>query len=463
MYIEQLYTGCLAEAAYYIESNGEAAIMDPLRETAPYMEMAKKRGTKIKYIFETHFHADFVSGHVDLAKKTGAEIIYGPTAKTNYKIKETKDGDIFAVGALKIKVLHTPGHTPESSCYLLFDEKGKEHCLFSGDTLFIGDVGRPDLAIKSDLTQEDLAGMLYDSLRKKVMTLPDDVTVYPAHGAGSACGKNISSEKSSTIGDQKKFNYALQPMSKEDFIKEVTTGIMAAPDYFAKNANINQSGYASIEDVMERGLKSINADAAEEAQKKGALILDTRKPASFGKGFIPGSMNIGIDGSFAVWAATLITDLNRALVLITDEGREEEAVMRLARVGCDNTIGILKGGIEAWKNSGREVNTIESVPAVEMEKLLKNKKLDVLDLRKPNEYNAEHLVGVPSCPLDFLNENIDTLDKSKTYYLHCKSGYRSMVGGSIFAAHGFRVINVTDGYDALKTTSLPKVSEDVAV
>jgi glyoxylase-like metal-dependent hydrolase (beta-lactamase superfamily II)/rhodanese-related sulfurtransferase len=463
MYIEQLYTGCLSEAAYYIESNGEAAIIDPLRETAPYIEQAKSRNATIKYIFETHFHADFVSGHVDLAKKTGAQIIYGPTAQTNYEIISANDGDVFTVGKMKIKVLHTPGHTPESACYLLFDENGKEYALFSGDTLFIGDVGRPDLAIKSDLTQDDLAGMLFDSLRNKIMTLPDEVLVYPAHGAGSACGKNISSEKSSTIGDQKKFNYALQNMSKQEFIQQVTTGILPAPQYFQKNASINKNGYVSIEEVMSAGVNPMSSEEVEAAVKTGALILDTRKPADFGSGFIKGALNIGIDGQFAVWAGTLIIDIKRQIILITDKGREGEAVLRLARVGYDNTIGYLEGGVGAWKNSGRALETINSVSAVQLAELLKDKKLDVLDVRKPGEYSAEHLKGVPSCPLDFMNENIPTLDKNKTYYVHCKSGYRSMIAGSIFAAYGFNIVNVTDGYDALKNTSLPKVSENVVV
>ncbi len=463
MYIEQLYTGCLSEAAYYIESNGEAAIIDPLRETAPYIEQAKSRNATIKYIFETHFHADFVSGHVDLAKKTGAQIIYGPTAQTNYEIISASDGDVFTVGKIKIKVLHTPGHTPESACYLLFDEDGKEYAVFSGDTLFIGDVGRPDLAIKSDLTQDDLAGMLFDSLRNKIMTLPDDVLVYPAHGAGSACGKNISSEKSSTIGDQKKFNYALQNMSKQEFIQQVTTGILPAPQYFQKNASINKNGYASIEDVMSAGVNPMSSEEVEAAVKTGALILDTRKPADFGSGFIKGALNIGIDGQFAVWVGTLIIDINRQIILITDKGREGEAVLRLARVGYDNSIGYLEGGVEAWKNSGRVLETINSVSAVQLEELLRDKKLDVLDVRKPGEYSAEHLKGVSSCPLDFMNENIPALDKSKTYYLHCKSGYRSMIAGSMLAGNGYRIVNVSDGFDALKNTSLPKVSEDVTV
>jgi len=463
MYIEQLYTGCLSEAAYYIESNGEAAIIDPLRETAPYIEKAKSRDASIKYIFETHFHADFVSGHVDLAKKTGAQIVYGPTAQTNYKIISTTDGDIFTVGKIKIKVLHTPGHTAESSCYLLFDENGKEYAVFSGDTLFIGDVGRPDLAIKSDLTQEDLAAMLFDSLRNKIMILPDGVLVYPAHGEGSACGKNISIEKSSTIGEQKKFNYALQNMSKKEFVKQVTNGIMQAPQYFSKNANINKNGYISIEEVMHSGANPMTAIQVEVSVNKGALILDTRKPAEFGTGFIKGALNIGIDGQFAVWAGTLIIDIKRQIILITDKGREGEAVLRLARVGYDNSIGYLEGGVEAWKNSGRPLETINSVSALQLEELLKDKKLDVLDVRKPGEYSAEHLKGVPSCPLDFMNENIPALDKSKTYYLHCKSGYRSMIAGSMLAGSGYHIVNITDGFDALKNTSLPKVSEDVTV
>ncbi|NNE56313.1 MAG: MBL fold metallo-hydrolase, partial [Flavobacteriales bacterium] len=368
MIIEQIYTGCLAEAAYYIESDGEAAIIDPLRETSPYIKKAKENGATIKYVFETHFHADFVSGHVDLANKTGAEIIYGPNATTDYDILTATDGEVFSVGKLKIKVLHTPGHTMESSCFLLFDENGKEHSVFTGDTLFIGDVGRPDLAIKSDLTKEDLAGYLFDSLRNKLMTLPDEVIVYPAHGAGSACGKNMSSETWDTLGRQKKSNYALRAdMTREEFIKEVTDGILPPPQYFSKNAMINKSGYESLDKVMERGNIPLDPDTFEAmANHEGALVLDTRSKDDYAQKHIPNSIFIGVDGSFAPWVGALITDIAQPIIFIADEGREEEVVTRLSRVGYDNTLGYLEGGIAAWEKAGKDIDSIEQVSAEDL-------------------------------------------------------------------------------------------------
>lgn len=455
MYIEQLYTGCLAEAAYYIESDGKAAIIDPMRETAPYIEMAKNRGAEIQYIFETHFHADFVSGHVDLAKKTGAAIIYGPTAVTGYDTTVATDGQEFTLGQIKIKVLHTPGHTPESSSFLLFDETGKEHAVFTGDTLFIGEVGRPDLAVKSDLTQDDLAGMLFDSLRNKLMVLPEDVIVYPAHGAGSACGKNISSERWSTIGKQLKENYALQPMDKADFIKQVTTGIMPPPQYFPKNAILNKMGYEELDEVMTKGLVPLTLDEVVDAQERGALIIDGRSKTAFPQGFIPGSWFIGLDGSFASWVGTLITDMQRPLIVLTDAGREEEAVLRLARVGYTHVLGYVEGGFEAWKAAGKPVDTLESIPATELENRLANSDLKVVDVRKPSEWEAEHLEGAYNLPLDFIHDRLNEVQPENEYYVHCKSGFRSLVAASIMKANGFnQVIDIAGGFNDILNTGL---------
>lgn len=339
MLVQQLYTQCLAQGAYFIVSDGEAAIIDPLRETQPYLNLLTQNQANLKYIFETHFHADFVSGHVDLANKTNAQIVYGPQAQTTYKSHVAKDNEEFKVGKLTIKVLHTPGHTLESTTYLLLDEHKKPHCIFTGDTLFIGDVGRPDLAIKSTLTQEDLAGMLYDSLRNKIMTLPDDVLVYPAHGAGSACGKNMSKETFDTLGNQKKTNYALANISKQDFIKELTTGILPPPQYFAKNAALNKEGYHSFDEVMQKGSKALSVNEFEADIKKGALVLDVRKAAEFAKGHVPNALFIGLDGQFAPWVGALVTDLKQPIILVTPEGKEEETVMRLSRVGYDNCLG----------------------------------------------------------------------------------------------------------------------------
>lgn len=454
MKIEQLYTGCLAEAAYYIESEGEVAIIDPLRETEPYLKMAEENGAKIKYIFETHFHADFVSGHVDLAQKSDATIVYGPTAKTGYDAHIASDGEEFNVGKLTIRVLHTPGHTPESSTYLLLDENGKEHAIFSGDTLFIGDVGRPDLAVKSDLTKEDLAGLLYESLREKIMTLPDDVIVYPAHGAGSACGKNMSKETFDTLGNQKKVNYALQDMSKEAFIKEVTEGILPPPQYFPKNAMINKSGYESVDDVIAKGNKALSVDEFKQQVENGALILDTRPPQTFNKGFVPDSLNIGIKGGFAVWLGTLVTDLNRPIVLVADEETVEEVILRCSRVGYDNVVGYLKGGIEAWENDGGKLNTITSVTPEEFAS--KHAERTILDVRKPGEYEAEHVENATTFPLDFIHENVGNLDKDKEYFVHCKGGYRSMIASSILQANGIEnIIEIKGGMDAILKTDTP--------
>lgn len=453
MKIEQIYTGCLAQGAYYIESDGEAAIIDPLRETAPYLAKAKNEGAKIKYIFETHFHADFVSGHVDLANKTGAQIVFGPTAKTDYDIHEAVDEEVFELGKVKIKVLHTPGHTLESSTFLLVDENGKDHAIFSGDTLFIGDVGRPDLAIKSDLTSEDLAGMLYDSLRNKIIPLADDVIVYPAHGAGSACGKNMSKETWDTLGNQRSANYALRAdMTKEEFVKELTTGILPPPQYFAKNAMMNKKGYESIDDVMKTGNVALDVETFEAmANHEGALVLDTRKPQDFVKGFIPNSIFIGIDGGFAPWVGVLIVDLKQPIIIVADEGRAEEVVLRLSRVGYDNTLGYLEGGIEAWKTAGKEIDTIESIPAEEMEERINQKEESIiLDVRKPGEFSAEHVADAKSFPLDYINNEMSSINKTQKYFVHCAGGYRSVIAASILKARGFnQLIDIQGGYKAI--------------
>jgi glyoxylase-like metal-dependent hydrolase (beta-lactamase superfamily II)/rhodanese-related sulfurtransferase len=459
MKIEQIYTGCLAQGAYYIESEGEAVIIDPLREIAPYLSKIKKDKVSLKYIFETHFHADFVSGHVDLANATGAKIVYGPTATTSYAIHSAVDGEVFNIGRIKIKVLHTPGHTLESSTYLLMDEEGNDHAIFSGDTLFIGDVGRPDLAIKSDLTQDALAGMLFDSLRNKVMPLADKTIVYPAHGAGSACGKNMSSETWDTLGHQKEVNYALRgDMTKEEFIKEVTDGILPPPQYFAKNAMINKTGYANIEDVLTQGDQGYEANEFEEiVNEQSALVLDTRSQEDFAKGHIPNSIFIGLDGSFATWVGTLITDIHQSIMFVTDPGKEKEVVTRLARVGYDHAIGYLKGGFDTWIKADKENASIDTISVDELQKkITAGASLNILDVRKPGEFSAEHVDGAISCPLDFINTNMDKIDKSKTSHVHCKSGYRSMVFNSILRSRGYtQVIDVSGGFDAILESDIP--------
>lgn len=457
MKIEQIYTGCLAEAAYYIESNGEAAIIDPLREVQPYLKKAKDAGATIQYIFETHFHADFVSGHVDLAGQSGAAIVYGPTAQTNFESHIAADGERFTIGDISIIALHTPGHTPESTSYLLLDKNEKPYCIFTGDTLFIGDVGRPDLVQKGDLTMQDMAGTLYDSLHSKILTLPDDILIYPAHGAGSACGKNMSKETFDTLGNQKELNYALKSESREAFIKEVTEGILPPPQYFAKNAAINKSGYASFAQVKEKGLIPLGPDDFEAtANHTGALLLDTRDPEVFARGFIPSSINIGLGGQFAPWVGALITDLQQPLLLIVENGKAEEAITRLARVGYDNTIGFLQGGIEAWTAVGKEVDTISSIPVIEFEALYNaNPEIKVLDVRKPGEYESGHLEFTLPRPLDYINDWTNEVKPSETYYIHCAGGYRSMVAASILKARGIdQVIDIAGGYAAIKTSGL---------
>lgn len=456
MKVEQLYTNCLAEAAYYIESDNEVAIIDPLRETAPYIEKAQAAGKTIRYIFETHFHADFVSGHVDLARKTGAEIVYGPKAETEYNTTVAKDGQQFNLGSCTIEVLHTPGHTLESTTYLLRDEHGKEHAIFTGDTLFIGDVGRPDLAVKSDLTKEDLAGLLYDSLRNKIMPLPDHIMVYPAHGAGSACGKNMSSETYSTLGEQKASNYALQEMTKAEFIKEVTEGIAPPPQYFPKNVMLNKKGYDSLDVVLEQGVTPLSVEEFRHYASNGALILDVRSQEEYVKKSIPNSLFIGLDGSFATWVGALIEDLQTPIVFVAPAGREEETVTRLARVGYDNALGYLEGGMEAWESEGAPVQQIDQVTAEDLFNKKTGANEAILDVRKPSEYNAEHVEDAINMPLDFIFNELDKIDNSTTYYIHCKGGYRSLIAQSILRKQGYNnLVDVRGGMDAIAKTEAP--------
>jgi hydroxyacylglutathione hydrolase len=451
MNVKQLYTNCLAQGAYYISDNGEAAIIDPLRETKPYLEMLQQNNDKLLYIFETHFHADFVSGHVDLAKSTQAKIVFGPQASTAYESYIAKDNEEFKIGRLTLRVLHTPGHTLESTTYLLLDENKKPICIFSGDTLFIGDVGRPDLAIKSDLTQEDLAGMLFDSLRNKIMPLPDDVIVYPGHGAGSACGKNMSKETFDTLGSQKRLNYALRNVSKTDFIKELTDGILPAPQYFAKNASLNKNGYLNYNSVLENGSKKLSANEFEERMsEKDVLVLDVRTPQEFAKAHIPNSLFIGLDGQFAPWVGTVILNINTPILIVAPVGREEETVMRLSRVGYDNCIGILNGGIDSWISCGKKTETIESIPAADFYKLYEANSATTLDVRRPGEYNSSHLKNGQSQPLDFIFDWINNLDKTSPYLIHCAGGYRSMIAASLMKQKGFsNLIDVQGGFGAI--------------
>ncbi len=462
MIVEQLYTGCLAQGAYYIESAGEVAIIDPLRETTPYLRKAEAAGATIRYIFETHFHADFVSGHVDLARQTGGAIIYGPNANTTFDAYHAVDGETFRLGDVTIKALHTPGHTPESTTYLLLDKTGRPHAIFTGDTLFIGDVGRPDLAIKGTLTERDLAGMLYDSLHSKIIPLPDDVIVYPAHGAGSACGKNMSRETTDRLGNQKRFNYALRAESKESFIEQVLDGLTKAPAYFAQNARLNKEGYESIDRVMQRGSQALSPDAFEAVvNDTDALILDVRTATDFARGFIPNAINIGLDGQFAPWVGALIPDLTQPIALITPIGQEVETVKRLARVGYDQCIGYLSGGFDAWQAAGREVDTIESISADEFAtRRQQNPALSVVDVRKPGEFVAEHVANAENRPLDTLNEHMAAFTRTEPVYVHCAGGYRSMVANSILKARGFdNVINVEGGMGAIRKTDVPLAVE----
>ncbi|HMT00223.1 MAG TPA: MBL fold metallo-hydrolase [Saprospiraceae bacterium] len=460
MQIEQIYTGCLAQGAYYITSDGEAAIIDPLREIKPYLARLEKDGVQLKYIFETHFHADFVSGHLDLSEKTKAPIVYGPNAQPSFNFLSAADGQTFQIGKISITVLHTPGHTMESTCYLLKDENGKDHALFSGDTLFIGDVGRPDLAQKAaSMTQEQLAATLFHSLRDKVMTLADDVIVYPAHGAGSACGKNMSKETVSTIGEQKKNNYALRAnMTEAEFIKEVTDGLLPPPAYFGANVAMNKGGYENFEKVLHQGLKALNAAEFEvAAEETGALILDTRANGEFWKGFIPQSVNIGLTGDFAPWVGALIADVKQPILLVTDQGREEEAVTRLSRVGFDNVLGHLAGGFETWRESGKEIDTIDRITADQFAKAVVIGESKVLDIRKESEYAAEHIDEAYNRPLSYINDWVKDVQPDEHFYLHCAGGYRSMIAASILQARGYRnFTEVEGGFNAIAKTGVPK-------
>lgn len=454
MKIEQIYTGCLAQGAYYIESNGEAVVIDPLREITPYINKATANGAVIKYVFETHFHADFVSGHLDLAEKTGAQIVYGPNAQPKFPAIIAKDGEHFKVGNISFEVLHTPGHTMESSCFLLKNEAGKPVGLFSGDTLFIGDVGRPDLAQKAaGKTKEELAAILYHSLRNKIMPLPDDVIVYPAHGAGSACGKNMSRETTDTLGHQKENNYALRlSMTEDEFVKEVTDGLATPPAYFPFNVKMNKEGYDSLDKVMERGKVGLSPDAFETAANEtNALLLDTRDPQLFAKGFIPNSINIGIDGNFAPWVGALVPDIQQPILVITEDGREEEVIIRLARVGYDNTIGYLKGGFSGWQAAGKETDQIVSVTASIAAGMLKHPDIEVIDVRRPGEFSLGHIENALNVPLDDINTSISSLDKQKKYIVHCAGGYRSMIFLSILRSRGFdHLTDVQGGFKAIR-------------
>ena len=460
MKIEQIYTGCLAHGAYYIQSNGEGAIIDPLREVAPYIEQAQKDGVEIKYVFETHFHADFVSGHVTLADKTGAKIVYGPTAKPGFDAHIAEDGELFKVGDVTIKVLHTPGHTMESSTFLLIDENGKEHALFTGDTLFLGDVGRPDLAQKGkELTMEDLAGYLYDSLRNKIMPLGDDVIVYPGHGAGSACGKNMMKETVDTLGNQKKVNYALRgDMTKEEFIKEVTDGLLPPPGYFPMNVKMNKEGYEAIDDILEDGLKKLSPSEFETiAEETEALVLDVRSPEEFAKAHIPNSIFIGLDGSFAPWVGELIIDVKQPIIFIAPAGREEETVTRLSRIGFDNTLGYLDGGLDKWIRAEKEVDLVDSIDAIEFESKYANIKDLVYDVRREGEYQSEHVENARNTPLSVLNNHLAVFPKDKKFYLHCAGGYRSMIAASILKSRGIHnMVDIKGGFKAIGETGIPK-------
>ncbi len=467
MIIEQIYTGCLAQGAYYIESDGEVAIIDPLREVEPYLAKAGENNAQVRYILETHFHADFVSGHVTLAEKTGATIVYGPTAKPAFEAHLAEDGEILPLGKVSIKVLHTPGHTLESSCFLLIDEAGKEHALFSGDTLFLGDVGRPDLAQKAaHMTQEELAGLLYQSLRAKVMPLADDVIIYPAHGAGSACGKNMMKETVDTLGNQKKVNYALRAdMTKDEFVKEVTEGLLSPPAYFPENVRMNKEGYESIDKVLDHGLRPLEPNAFQlEAETREALILDVRNREDFAGGFIPRSIYIGLDGEFAPWVGALIQDTKTPILLVTDPGQEEEAVTRLARVGFDNTLGYLEGGMEAWSNAGKEVDQVRLIDSKDLAGHLEAEKdhAHIFDVRKETEYKSEHVLGAVNIPLSTLNNHLAELPREKTFFLYCVSGYRSVIAGSILKSRGYHnLVDVNGGFEAIKEDQRIPVSEYV--
>jgi len=459
MKIEQIYTGCLAQGAYYITSNGEAAIIDPLREVQPYLDRAQKDGVKIKYVFETHFHADFVSGHVDLSKKTGAPIVYGPNANPEFKAIIAQDGEEFKLGNVTIKVLHTPGHTMESTCFLLRDENGKDYSLFSGDTLFLGDVGRPDLAQKAaSMTQDELAGLLYDSLNNKIMSLADDVIVYPAHGAGSACGKNMMKETVDTLGNQKKVNYALNQPNKEEFVKAVTDGLLPPPGYFGSNVAMNKKGIESFDTILNNGMRALSVVEFEAAaETTDAIMLDTRAASEFAKGFVPRSINIGINGDFAPWVGALIKEVKQPILLITELGQEEETVTRLSRVGFDNVIGHLKGGFESWKTAGKDIDTVNRISAAQFAKEVDVKSHVVIDARRESEYRAEHVEEAYNKPLDQINSWFAEMDPNKPFYIHCAGGYRSMIAASILKSRGHHNFKeIEGGFKAIAEAGVAK-------
>jgi len=454
MEVKQLYTQCLAEAAYYVESEGEAIIIDPIREIGEYLDLIKDRNVKLKYVFETHFHADFVSGHIDLARATGAEIVYGPGAKTGYKIYNAADEEEFKIGKVIIKALHTPGHTLESTSYLLIDEEGKENAIFTGDTVFVGDVGRPDL-LDGTATSDELAGMMYDTIRNKIMPLADNIILYPGHGPGSQCGKNLGDATWSTIGEQKQTNYAFQSMSKKEFVDKLTANLTAPPRYFFKDAEINKNGYTSLDDVVEKNLHSVSLDEFQDIIRNGGLVLDTRNQEDFEKGFITGSLNVGLNGQYAIWVGTLV-DIETPLLLITDEGKEEESIVRLARVGYENVAGYLEGGISTWKNANLSMITIQSVEAEELGGRLGETK--VLDVRKVSEFENGHVKKAINIPLSELQDRMHELDKDTDYVVHCKSGYRSMIASSILKANGFDFLyNVNGGYLSIRKANIPVV------
>ena len=463
MKIEQIYTGCLSQGAYYIESEGEVAIIDPLREIQNYLDRSDEANATIKYIFETHFHADFVSGHLTLSKRTGAPIVYGPLANPSFEAIIAEDGQTFQLGKVSITVMHTPGHTMESTTYLLKDENGEDYAIFSGDTLFLGDVGRPDLAQKAaNMTQEDLAGLLFDSLREKIMPLHDEVTVYPAHGAGSACGKNMMKITVDTLGNQKKMNYALRAdMTKEEFIKEVTDGLTPPPQYFPLNVKLNKEGYEDIEDIIERGARGLSPEEFElAANETGAIVLDVRHQDEFVKGHIPQSIFIGIDGGFAPWVGALIADVQQSILLVAPEGRVEEAITRLSRVGFDQTIGYLEGGFDSWKKSGKQIDSIISISAEEFKNRLSTGDIPVFDVRKEGEYLSSHLKQAFLTPLDYLNNYLAEFPQEETFYMHCAGGYRSVIAASILKSRGIHnFVEIAGGFDAMKEAGIPVTDE----
>jgi glyoxylase-like metal-dependent hydrolase (beta-lactamase superfamily II)/rhodanese-related sulfurtransferase len=458
MKVEQIYTGCLAQGAYYLTSDGEAAIIDPLREPQPYLDRLAKDGVKLKFIFETHFHADFVSGHLDLGKKTGASIVYGPTAKPQFDAVVAADNQVFNLGKVKIKVLHTPGHTLESACFLLMDEAGTPTALFSGDTLFLGDVGRPDLAQKAaNMTKEELAGLLYDSLYLKILPLPDSVIVYPAHGAGSACGKNMMKETIDSLGNQKKVNYALNQKDKSNFIQAVTDGLTPPPGYFGMNVAMNKMGYADFDSILDKGMRALSLDEFEvAAERSTALLLDTRNDAAFSAAHIPNSINIGLEGDFAPWVGALVIDVKQPILLIAEPGKEKEAITRLSRVGFDNTLGYLEGGFHTWMNAGKNMDSVHRITAEQFEQEFQDKGITILDVRKEGEYKAEHIRNAENRPLAYINEWIKNLNQDQHFYLHCAGGYRSMIAASILQARGYRnFTEVGGGINAIKATKIP--------